>query len=726
MVKRGLAAVVAVLTVTGLGCGGPDFTTGGSYRGGWDSGFGSSYGSYGAYGGSSGSFGAPRSNRLVGRRELAGAYPMKEITFELGNVQGNPFDYQENDVLVAITKPDQTTIRVPAFFDGNNTWKVRYTPDSTGRHTVNQVTLNGRSVQPAKLEPREFTVSGSPSSGFIRRDPRHRDRFIFDNGSIYYPLGMNVAWDDVVTIISKLGSSGGNWARVWMCHWGGTNLDWVMSKKLPEGQLDLEVARKWDQIIQAAEKAGVYLQVVLQHHGQYSTRVNPNWSENPWNKANGGFLTTPGEFFVHPKALSLTQAKYRYILARWGYSPHVMAWELFNEVEWTDSAASKRYNEVVGWHERMARFLRQHDPYDHLVTTSSSLEIPNLYRSMDYLQPHAYPADPLAVIGRFDNEKLDRPVFFGEIGPDGLRDDGTFLHRALWASVASRMSGAAQYWAWDQVDKNNWYPRIQAVATFVRQSSLATYNNLRTVTPAIKTNERAPLTLRPGGGWSQAKRTEVTVPAGASSVSLADIPSFLQGNAHRSMFPALTLKTVFVEDGSVTVHVSRVARAGGAVRIQVDGQQAAFREFAGGSADRNTSEEVSANVKAGSHTITIDNPGADWVVVNRIDLSPYSPALGSVGKANDSFGMLWLFNRLASSVSGQVRVPGLKAGDYDVVWYDTSTGQAGSRSKVTVTGKDDLILNTPAIATDIAVTFVRSSTSSSQGHARQPARTSRR
>src|SRR6266481_9445051 len=120
----------------------------------------------------------------------------------------------------------------------------------------------------------------------------------------------------------------------------------------------------------------------------HPSRVDSNWAINPWNAKNGGFLATPEEFFTNPRARALTRAKYRYILARWGYSTHVLAWELFNEVEWTDAIRNQHADTVAAWHREMAAFLRQQDPNRHLITTSSDTKIPGLYEAMDYVQPH--------------------------------------------------------------------------------------------------------------------------------------------------------------------------------------------------------------------------------------------------------------------------------------------------------------------------------------------------
>ncbi len=697
-------ALMCLTATLGLlpGCGGPDFT-GGLRGNNLDMGMGGGFGSAGLRG----DIGQPPPSA---RPQEGGVYPMVEVSFEASDVRGNPFDPVENDIKVTIVRPDQRSIRLPAFYDGETTWKVRYRPDIAGRHTVGAVSHNGKTMAVSKIEPREFTVSGRPGPGFVRVAPRQPARFIRSDGSAYYPIGMNVAWGDVIPIITKLGQAGGNWARVWMCHWGGANLDWVMNAKLESGTLDLNVAKRWDEIVDAAEKAGVYLQVVLQHHGQYSTRVNPNWSENPWNKANGGFLSAPGEFFANPRAIALTQAKYRYIIARWGHSPNVMAWELFNEVEWTDAIANRRADEVVRWHNAMAQYIRANDPYNHLVTTSSDLKIPGLWQNMSYRQPHAYPTDALAVTAAFDHAKQDRPVFYGEIGPSGLKDDGTFLHRALWSSMASLTAGAAQYWAWDAVDASSWYDRFTRAANFARESGFPSRSGLLPAPVSVTTSTNGPLTLRPGGGWAKAAKTEFTVLPGEdpkSGSEWSSVPSFLQGNAHRDMMSGLTLRVNFPEAGACSVAIAQVARAGAGLTIAVDDEVVASKMYEASARDRDVADVVTAKVPAGSHAIRIANTGADWVVVSGITLDPYAPALGCIGKSSSDYGVLWVYNRTRSPVSGKLAIAGVKPGTYEIAWFDTAKGVVLKRETATVRAKESLTLTTPPVTADLAVWFDR-------------------
>ena len=197
-----------------------------------------------------------------------------------------------------------------------------------------------------------------------------------------------------------MGAAHENWSRVWMTHfydWQGLglNLDWPKVNNT-FGQLSLPNARNWDAIVAAADQAGIHFQMTLQHHGQYSStnvsKTDPNWEQNPYNTANGGFLSASTNFFTDPEARSLTKRKLRYIVARWGYSPSIMAFELFNEVQFTDAAQLNMWNNIEAWHNEMAQFIRTNDVYHHLITTSSDLNEP-IWDQTDYYQHHDYPSD---------------------------------------------------------------------------------------------------------------------------------------------------------------------------------------------------------------------------------------------------------------------------------------------------------------------------------------------
>src|SRR5437870_4559378 len=309
-----------------------------------------------------------------------------------------------------------------------------------GLYQVNSITLNGQSMPVNNQQPSSWTVTGPAiSPGYVQVDPANASRFITSNGRRYFPVGHNVAWDtssttNVVSNLARLGAARENWSRIWMDHWDGKNLDWP-KVGANFGTLSLTVAQKWDAIVAAAEQSGVFFQMTLQHHGQYSTTVDPNWGQNPYNTTNGGFLSDPKLFFTDATAKSLTKRKYRYIVARWGYSPAVMAWELFNEVQFTDAAQAGQWTNISAWHDEMAQFIRSQDLYQHLVTTSSELAQP-IWSQCDYYQHHDYPTDLISNLRNAPGVPVGqplKPIFGGECGMDPTFYLGA--HAPEWAGL---------------------------------------------------------------------------------------------------------------------------------------------------------------------------------------------------------------------------------------------------------------------------------------------------
>ena len=350
-----------------------------------------------------------------------------------------------------------------------------------------------------RAAPSDWSIKSPQNALFVRLDTRDKTRFSYSDGARYFPLGHNQAWHtdglpDIPQLFDKMGESGENWSRVWMCHWDKENLDWPRPAG-DFGTLNLNVARRWDAIVWAAERNKIAFQMVLQHHGQYSTQVNSNWNDNPYNVKNGGFLKTPQEFFTNAQAKALTRRKLRYAVARWGYSPSILAWELWNEVQFTDAARHHQWNEIAQWHREMASFLRAQDVQNHLITTSSMESIPAaIGAALDYEQNHIYPADLIAALQNTAS-KTPKATFVGEFGPRDLKDpQGVYLHAGLWSGLMNGQGGAPQYWFWDLVEKHNFYSQFGSAAAFLEASDFAMQNNLRRVAPKIESDPSSALT----------------------------------------------------------------------------------------------------------------------------------------------------------------------------------------------------------------------------------------
>jgi hypothetical protein len=611
-------------------------------------------------------------------------------------------------------------VRVPAFFDGDGTWRVRYTPNRAGAYAIDAITLNGKAVDAQELNPRQFAVGGERGHGFIHVErTKSTTGFAFDDGTVYYPLGHNLGWSggsvpSLPDALAEMGAGRANWARIWMCSWDGKNLDWHNDQSRVEpGTLDLESARKWDAIVAAAEKAGVHFQMVLQHHGQVNGEM---WQYNPWNKANGGWMTSADEFFTDARALAITRAKYRYYVARWGYSPAVLAWELFNEIENVETLDSKPQS-VYAWHKAMAEFIRQQDVQHHMVTTSADVSRGELWEAMDYYQPHTYTADLAASLEAMEQRKsiADKPWFFGEWGPNANweHEDGRRVHSALWASLMSESCGTAQYWYWDIVHDQRLYPRFEAAQGFIAASGLLQQAGLRRVRIVADCPSRGTLRFGPGTQWAQAAQTEFVVERSGRVAGIGQMPEFLHGDSHREMFPAATFRVDYPEAGMFAVKVATASRSGSRLCAIVDGVLAAEMGFDATERDAQVNATMQFPVPAGAHVIKLENRGVDWVKLGQLSLTHYVPALGVLGKANDHYAVLWVYRRddaggTEAAAAGKLSIPGLSAGTYEVSWWNPYTGQVASHTMASVAAGEALTLEIPAVEKDLAAWVRRS------------------
>lgn len=413
-------------------------------------------------------------------------YETIELSLTLPTALLNPFDPDEIKIEGTFRSPQGQTRRVAGFLHSgtvsgteaaeNLLWKLRFTPETPGPWTYEIQALRGREL--VKSPPGNFTVSAQEHDGFVRVDAKDPYSFAFDSGRYYYPIGQNVAWlpmQDYERYFKKMSEHGENWARIWMSHWS-FGIEWKpMGTYRGLNNYNLDKAEQLDQLLALAEKYGVYLQLVFDFHGAYSSKVNPEWLNNPYNKINGGFLDKAEDFFTHKQAKDLYKKRLRYIVSRWGHSPHIMAWEFFNEVSYTDGYQDQR---VTAWHDEMSRFVRDIDPYQHLRTTSYGGEFKAGsfgLKTIDFAQYHAYTNNIHQQL-RYINSKLKRygkPYFVGEFGSNtnnGVDDqdkEGSFLHAGIWSQFMHDAGGNAMPWWWDShIEPNNLYRHFGALSAF--------------------------------------------------------------------------------------------------------------------------------------------------------------------------------------------------------------------------------------------------------------------
>jgi hypothetical protein len=425
----------------------------------------------------------------------------------------NPFDSTQIDVQGVFRDPSGREHRLAGFYyqgyrrrlldgrerlteRGEPVWKVRFAPPTAGRWKWWWEVRT--SVGTVETKPRSLRVRRGDDPGYVRaseRDPRY---LVFDDGSPYFALGENVGWyDDRGTFAydewyARLAEQDASYSRLWMASFS-FGLEW---DDTPLGDYRRRLDRAWqlDHVIEEGERRGIYAVLSLLNHGAFSTVFNADWGENPYNAANGGPLSSPAEFFTNEAARELFTQRLRYIVARWGYSTHVLAWELWNEVDLTDGYDSVA---VTAWHQEMADELRRLDPADHLVSTSFAFagSDPAVWAGagLDYTQLHAYARAAVGdtVIELFSNvprhvaeltaARLDEtplPVLFAELGVDARGPGETMdadprgigIHDGLWAGALSGGFGTAMTWWWDNlidVQPRRYYPMFGSVARFL-------------------------------------------------------------------------------------------------------------------------------------------------------------------------------------------------------------------------------------------------------------------
>ncbi|MGD2094052.1 MAG: DUF5060 domain-containing protein [Phycisphaerales bacterium] len=680
--------------------------------------------------------------------ESIGLYQKFELTFTLLQSYSNPFDTDIVDITAAFTQPDGNDVEVPAFFyeeydedrygeyihAGNPCWMVRFAPSRLGTYTINQIKIidhNGTNT----IDPNiTFTCIESDEKGIIRPDSRNTYYMRYANNEPYLPIGHNVGWwnEDGTTqwkdTFTKMGRVGENWTRIWMTHfYQGTTLEWRSSKQYYDGVgvISLPIAWRLDRIVESCEQNGISIQLCLQHHGQFSTTTNPNWDDNPYNiihaATDGGFLENAEDFFTDPEARRITKYKYRYIIARWGYSDAILAWELFNEVQYTDGWRNNRPS-VIDWHEEMAGYIKSVDPFGHPVTTSSDKPgFENIWslNNIDLIQVHYYGSYTINFFDEAFNRLSihNKPVIMGEFGNFDRSDpnEGSLvLHNGIWS--AFHVNSTANLWWWDNfIERYNFYDEYKALSVYAQSEDPAAHN-------LSKANIRIPglplwASATPGLSDFYAVSTQTIFdiqPDGSISSGMGNLSQWLHGTSkdHLGVRSDPTFNIDMATSGILKIHVDEVSAWGNnRLRVLVDSQQTFSSSYANGSEDF----IIEVPLPAGTHAVQIENTGQDWFNISNYEFIENNISdvgyLRFLGLAGDNHAYIWIYDidsqkgRTPFGIFSDVSfvLNGLSDGLYTVEAYETR-GQGGI---IEVNQVDclngELIIELPDFERDIAV-----------------------
>ena len=443
-------------------------------------------------------------------------YGRIDFTITVNAAFDNP--YRSNDISVDMValSPSGELITLPCYFESGTSpasqWKARFAPREAGAYEVH-FDLGKDGLTVFSTEAQTITVADSDSDGFLT--PHDNWTFRFDSGKPFRGIGENIGWESRVWendkynyeyLVGRLAANGGNFFRTWMSAWNlpvewNTVVDTKRYANSAEYYHPQGIARM-DELVTLCEDLDVKIMLTFDWHGGLQT--GDRWNINPYNVANGGPAATPTEFFTSAEARARYKDRLRYIVARWGYSTSIGAWEFFNEIDnaaynGTESSLAIPLTAIAEWHDEMSAYLKSIDPYDHVVTTSiSHRELSGLFdvENIDLTQRHIY-RNTTSLPGAIDemNMRYGKPFVVGEFGYDwdwnninesiGPQLDYDFK-RGLWYGLFSPTPVMPMTWWWEFFDDRGtieYFASVREIGDMMLESGEGNFQQL--VMPAV-------------------------------------------------------------------------------------------------------------------------------------------------------------------------------------------------------------------------------------------------
>lgn len=339
-------------------------------------------------------------------------------------------------------------------------WKTRFTPSEVGtyKYYITITDKEGTTRYPTSGEL-TFTATSSSAKGFIRaskRDPRFLD---YDNGTSFIGISGQAQWwspasqlksYDYEDKFNQYRQSGINLVRIWDENDGyALSLESTYETVPTDEQviccsikgtfIDQPDAFREDKIIESAEANGVAIE--LSSHGDvywtwdasiYGHDGYDKWNTNPvgWN---------------NPFHMNYWKRNFRYRVARFGYSPAILSWELWNE-----HGHITPDQDLYKFYQQYAEYQRVTDPYQHLRTTSQGGQAfsPGFWSSPanDIANYHDY-----MMISRYDASLTNDEANFVYRFSQCLRYIPTGRNCGLGLGDGTTWVGAPKPWIWGEI-----------------------------------------------------------------------------------------------------------------------------------------------------------------------------------------------------------------------------------------------------------------------------------
>lgn len=97
----------------------------------------------------------------------------------------------------------------------------------------------------------------------------------------------------------------------------------------PVGHFNPDLVQLWDDLFALCERHGMRVLLAPWDNFWMARR----WHRHPYNHANGGPAHGPAAFFTDEATIQATERRFQFVIERWGGSPALAAWDLFNEID---------------------------------------------------------------------------------------------------------------------------------------------------------------------------------------------------------------------------------------------------------------------------------------------------------------------------------------------------------------------------------------------------------
>jgi hypothetical protein len=674
------------------------------------------------------------------------------------------------EVYAAVKTPSGQTYSVPGFLyqpftrkleggverltpAGPVRWQIRLALREPGPHRVTvamAVPQGGVSVIESYDKPLEITATKADAPGYIRRSPTDHRYFVTDRGESFFPVGANVCWAgkagtfDYDLWLPQYAKEGCNYWRAWLSpEWTTFGLN---TRQSGYKQIDLANAWRLDQVVEQSERLGLRMLLCIDSFNILNSgKPYGAWQVAPYNKANGGPCEKPADYFTNPEMLQAYRDRLRYLVARWGYSPAVFAWEFWNEVDIIDDYQSDR---VTTWHRNLARSLRAIDPWQHLITTSTAnprgdVQLDAL-PELDFVQTHHY-ADG-DVVANLDEDRRtkaaahDRPHYVGEFGLNNLggQDEaridptGIHLHNALYSSVGQEQAGTPMTWWWDNyVEPQKLYPIYGSFARWIAGFDFVAQKPRR-VQAEIVYARPADAAIPEGSPLIPSDGSENPGPVTATVDRLGKLSSnrplactMYSLKGHKGLYNPATFDLDVPRATTFGVLIDGVSGwSGGGLEISLDGKVVLHQEFPNtnkaddGATLMQYNKTYRIDLPAGRHQVKVENTGNDisWITVGyEIPGLVAGPPLRAYGLAGSSRALVWVQNRHyrydrpagdktpSPTIEGARLLLSLAPGTWTVEFWDTQRGAVTATQKVTAAADGRTEIALPPITWDTAL-----------------------